>query len=235
MILDPKDAAELIRQTRSGSTILVGGQAVAFWIGYFGIRPRLPALTVDIDYLGTRREAQIAHGRLRFAHKLKLAAPEDAPNAALLSVSLEGYENPILIDYLTAVIGVDSKEIARSAVSVELEGEPLKLIHPIQLLKSKTWNLYGLDAKRNAEGIEQARLSIEVVAAFFRAAKLRRRETLRAVEAVGKFAATDPARYVRERFHLECLKAIPADLLKAGALPAAFRERRWPQIVAAAK
>jgi len=235
VILSPKDAAELIRQTASENTVLVGGQAVAFWIKYFGISPRLPALTVDIDYLGTRREAQIANTGLQFRHRFKLAAPEDLPNTALLLVEIEGYEEPILIDYLSGVIGVDSKEIGRSAVTVDVDGQALRVIHPIQLMKSKICNLYQLQQKRTAEGIEQARLSIEIVAAFVNTVKLSQREMLKAIEQIGKFAATAPARYAREHYNLDCLKAIPAEIVAGDALPAAFREKRWPQIVAAAK
>ncbi len=58
MNLRPEDAALLIGQTRSEKTVLIGGQAVAFWIRQFRIRPRLAALTMDIDYLGTKAEAK---------------------------------------------------------------------------------------------------------------------------------------------------------------------------------
>ena len=235
MTLEPKDAAALIGQTRSENTVLIGGQAVAFWIDYFAIRARLPALTVDIDYLGTRREAQLADARLRYPHKLKLAAPEDLPNTALLSVTLEGYKDPILIDYLAGIIGVDSRAIVRSAVTIDFQGEPLKIIHPIHLMQAKIWNLYRLTGKRTREGVEQGRLAIEIVAAFLRTVELGRRDLLKAIESIGKFAATDPARDARERYGLQCLKAVPEEVFREGGLPRAFHERRWPQIVAAAR
>lgn len=235
MRLDPKDAAELIKQTRSENSVLIGGQAVAFWIRHFGITARLKALTADIDYLGTRREAQIANARLSAPHALALAAPEDLPNAAVLSVTLAGYREPVLIDYLAGIIGPESREIVRTAVSVDFEGQPLKIIHPFALLQSKIWNLYRLAGKRTPEGIEQARLAIEIQAAFLRKAQLARRELLKAIEKIARFAATDPARNARRRFGLECLKAVPDEALQDGVLPAAFRKKRWPQLVAAAK
>lgn len=141
----------------------------------------------------------------------------------------------MLIDYLSAVIGLVSAEIVRSAVTVAVGGATLKVIHPVQLLKSKLWNLYRLPGKRSAAGIEQARLSVEVVAAYLRTAGLKPREMLKTIEAAGKFAAPAPARYAREECRVNCLDAIPAEVLRPGVLPAAFRERRWPQIVAAAK
>jgi len=210
--LKPGDAARLIRQTRSERTVLVGGQAVAFWIEYFGIPSRLAALTADIDFLGTRRDARSASARLSLPHRLHLAAPEDLPNTATLAVDLKGHPEPVRIDFLSGVMGVDSAEIARSAVTVAVEGGTLKVIHPVPLLKSKIWNLHRLPGKRSAAGIEQARLAVAIVAAYLRTADLKQRETLKTIEAVGKFAATTPARYARTQCRIDCLDAIPAEV-----------------------
>ena len=235
MKLKPEDAAKLIGQTRTDKTVLIGGQAVAFWIDRFGIQPRLPALTEDVDYLGTKAEARRASARLRLPHKLKIATLDDnTPNSALLSVELDGYPEPVLIDYLATIVGLDSKAIERSAVLVEFEGEPLRVLHPLQLLQAKIWNLYQLEAKRTPEGIEQARLAIEIAAAFLEHAGLSQRELLDAIEAIGKFAATTPARFAAANYGLRCLTAIPASVLKKGVLPDDFHTRRWPQIRASA-
>ncbi len=233
MILKPEDAALLIGQTRSENTILIGGQAVAFWIRYFKIRARLPALTVDIDYLGTRSEAKRASARLNLPHTLKIAAFDDhTPNSALLSVTLKGYPEPILIDYLASIVGVESKAIEESAVVVEFAGEPLRVLHPLQLLQAKIWNLYRLESKRTPQGIEQARLAIEIAAAFIEQADMRQRELLNAIEAIGRFAQTVPARFASDNYRLDCLQAVPASVLRKGVLPEAFHRKRWPQILA---
>ena len=233
MILKPEDAALLIGQTRSENTVLIGGQAVAFWIRYFRIHARLPALTADIDYLGTKAEAKRASARLKLPHTLKIATFDDhTPNSALLSVNLAGYPEPVLIDYLASIVGVESKAIEKSAVVVEFEGQPLRVLHPLQLLQAKIWNLYRLEGKRTAEGIEQARLAIEIAAAFIEQADMKQRELLNAIEAIGKFAPTVPARFAAENYGLDCLKAVPASVLRQGVLPENFREKRWPQILA---
>jgi hypothetical protein len=231
--LKPEDAAKLIGQTRTDNTVLIGGQAVAFWIDRFGIQPHLPALTEDIDYLGTKAEARRVSARLKIPHKLKIATFDDnTPNSAFLSVELAGYPEPVLIDYLATIVGVDSKAIQRSAVVVQFEGEPLRVLHPLQLLQAKIWNLYQLPVKRTPEGIEQARLAIEIAAAFIEHADLSQRELLDAIEAIGKFAATTPARFAAASYGLHCLKAIPASVLKKGVLPDDFHAKRWPQIMA---
>lgn len=235
VILKPKDAALLIEQTQSTSSVLVGGQAVAFWIGYFDIQSEVDGLTRDVDYLGTKAEAKRASGRLKLPHKLDIATLDDAtPNSAVLAVDIEGYPEPVLIDYLMSLIGIDSKAIEKTAILVEYYGKPLRVLHPVLLLQAKMWNLYRLEVKRTPEGIEQARLAIEIVAAFIQQADMSQRELLDTIEALGKFAATAPARFAIS-YGLNCLNAIPKSVFKPGVLPAAFHEKRWPQILAAAK
>lgn len=233
MILRPEDAAFLIGQTHSEKAVLVGGQAVAFWVKQFGLRPRLPALTVDIDFLATRAEARRIAARLTVRHVLKTATLDDnTPNSAVLLVTLDNYPQPVLIDYMAGIIGVDSKAVEKSAVEVEFNGRPLRIIHPLHLLQSKIGNLYHLSSKRSAAGVEQARLAIEIAASFLEQARLAKRERLKAIEAIGKYSVTAPARYAAENFGLDCLKAVPASLLRKGALPEDFLKKRWPQILA---
>lgn len=235
MNLKPEDAARLIGETHSEHAVLIGGQAVAIWSRYFNIGARLPTLTDDIDYLGTKAEVKRASDRLTLPHKLKIATFDDnTPSSGLLSVDLEGYAQPVLVDYLAAIIGVESKAIEKSAVVVEFQGKPLRILHPLQLLQAKIWNLYRLERKRTPEGIEQARLAIEIAAAFIEQAGLEQRDLLDAIEAIGRFAPTNPARFAEEKYGLDSLKAVPASVLKKGALPENFRKKRWPQIRASA-
>lgn len=235
-LLKPRDAAALVAQTRSDHAVLIGGQAVAFWIEYFGIKSRLPALTRDIDYLATIAEARRVSTRLKIPHKLRTATLDDhTPNSAVISVELDGYPEPILIDYLANIVGVDSGAIKKSAADVEFEGEKIRVLHPLHLLQAKIWNLYRLEDKRNPEGIEQARLAIEIVAAFIEQSKMPRRELLKTIETIGKFAATAPARFAADKYQFDCLKAIPRSIFKEGVLPAEFHNKRWPQILAAAR
>jgi hypothetical protein len=232
--LKPEDAARLIGQTHTSGTVLIGGQAVAFWAAYYRIESRLPALTADIDFLGTQAEAKRAARNLKIPHRLNIATFDDAtPHSAVLLIDMEGYSEPIIIDYLAGVIGVDARAIRKSAVTVQFENEPLRVLHPLQLLQTKIWNLYQLVEKRTEEGVEQARLSIAIAAAYIDDARMGARELLKAVEAIARFAATEPARYARDHFTLDCLQAIPKSAFAEGALPPLFHEKRWPQLKAA--
>jgi hypothetical protein len=234
--LRDEDAALLIAQTRSESAVLIGGQAVAFWCRYFGIKPRLPALTRDIDYLGTRAEARRVSARLKIRHKLNVAGLDDhTPNSAVLAVDMKGYREPVLIDYLASIVGMRSEEIRQSAVLAEFAGQPIRVLHPLQLLQAKIWNLYSLPEKRTPAGVEQARLAIAIAAAFIEQAGMKRREMLDAIEAVARFSATAPARFAASNFRLDAIRAIPQSVLAKGVLPDEFHKKRWPQLLAAIK
>lgn len=232
--LKAEDAAALIKNSHSEKTILVGGQAVSFWAAYYGIRSDLPILTNDIDYLGTASDARRASAALPFRHKLRVATLSDAtPNTALISVELDGYDEPILIDYLAQIIGLDTKQIQRSAVAVDFEGASLQVIHPVHLLQSKISNLHHLKQKRTLEGKEQARLAIIIVSSFlseFIASNAGVREVLKVVELIGKFCATTAAIEAQVQSGLDCLSAIPPTIFEDRLLPPEFYERRWPQI-----
>ena len=73
--------------------------------------------------------------------------------------------------------------------------------------------------------------SIEIAAAFIERAGMSRRDLLDAIETVGRFAPTQPARFASDEYGLDCIKAIPASILRKGILPEAFRNKRWPQIL----
>jgi len=234
MKLKEEDAKLLIRESSSEKSVLVGGQAVAFWAGYYGIQSRLPALTTDIDYLGTAADARKADARISFRHALKIATFDDAtPNTAVITVELEGYDEPILIDYLASIVGLDSRDVRKGAVLIDFDGVRLHVLHPLQLLESKIHNLYRIESKRTAEGIEQARLAIEIAGAFVAGQvdeKRDQKQLTGLIDNIGKFAATTPACFSRLAFSLECLDALPAKVFEDCVLPRLFHEKRWPQL-----
>lgn len=232
--LKAEDAATLIKNSHSENTILVGGQAIAFWAAYYRVESDLPILTNDIDYLGTATDARRAAAALPFRHKLRLATLSDAtPNTAVISVEIDGYDEPVLIDYLAQIIGLETKQIQRSAVLVDFEGASLQVIHPVLLLQSKISNLYYLKQKRTQEGQEQARLAIVIVSSFLSetiASNAAVRDVLKTIEVIGRFSATSAAVEAQVQWGLDCLLAIPAKIFEDRLLPPEFYEKRWPQI-----
>lgn len=239
MSLSESEGIALIKQTASPRTVLVGGQAIAVWARYFGIQSHLAALTRDVDYLGSAMDAKRASANITLAHKLSVASLDDGtPNTAVIAIQLAGHEDPVLIDYLADIAGPTAAEIQRTAILIQTDGATLKIIHPLLLLQSKMTNLQRFESKRTPEGIEQARLAIRIAAKYIDtlvAGKSAQREILRAVQSVGKFAATAPAQYAGEKFSLNCLEAIPPSALEKDVLPAKFYQESWPRFQRAAR
>jgi hypothetical protein len=229
------DAATLIRQTSSLATVLVGGQAVHFWATHYGIESSLSALTRDIDYQGTRAEARRAAKRVTYKHKLTIATMADAtPNTAVLAIEMDGYSQPVIVDYLASVYGLDARKVKASAIEVEgAAGERFLIMDPLSLMQSKIWNLARLPTKKTREGMEQARLSIEIVAAMLRSEVKQnavQRELLNMVKAVVNFSRTTPALEVQAEYGLDCIRAIPPEIFEDGILPPAFHDEYWPRV-----
>ena len=230
--------AQLHADGALGNTVVVGGQAIQYWAAYFGIRPRLPSITRDVDLFGTRQQALRATAHLTLPHTLYVADLDRAtPNSAQLEVQLAGHSQPVVVDFLVSVAGLDSPAMLRRAATVEIGGAQVRVLHPLDCLASKMFNLKHFQEKRNAEGVEQARLAIEIAKAFVRqlmlvpveqesrgkrdpAGKAERRAAarktlLKAIEMIHDIAAAPSAVFAYLECGLDCMRAIPKQELRA--------------------
>jgi len=123
--------------------ILVGGHAVSFWANHY--RKDLPAwnelmpyTSEDIDFLGGRVEALLC--KKLFGGKSNLNDGTDpSPQAGVILAPIGG--QIIRIDIITSIIGVDSYDAAKQAISLAEKrdiGTPLRVLHPLHCLFGKT-------------------------------------------------------------------------------------------------
>jgi hypothetical protein len=163
----PVDLNQLFRALASlsnpQSVVLVGGQALSFWVDYFHIpvpETGTPYLTQDADFLAMKTDAEELNHLL--GGKLKVATLSDnTPNTAIIEfVGPSG--NKLIIDFLGIVAGLNPDEVRRLSVPVEIEGNRINVLHPMLCLKSRMFNLYSIPSKRNRNGVAQAKVSIEV-------------------------------------------------------------------------
>lgn len=236
-MLEPADARAIIRSAASANAVLVGGQAVILWAAYFGLEPSRASLTADVDFLGTSAEAKRVSAAMRLPHEIAIASLEDAtPHTAVLSIRLAGYEHPVIVDYLGSVAGIQAGAVEKSAVTIRYEGVDLRVMHPLDCLRSKLANLQLLASKRTAEGVEQASLAVRISAAFIAKAIEEwedTRQILKAIERVAAVAQSRAAVYCMKRFGIDSRKALPEAKIAAAPLPGLFLERRWPRLCAA--
>lgn len=246
--LSPAEAAQLIAQLHADGaldgTLVVGGQAIQYWAGYFHIRPRLPSITRDVDLFGTRQQAQRAAAQLALPHTLYVAGMDRAtPNSAQLEVQLVGHAQPVLVDFLVSVAGLNSPAMLRRAATVEIGGVQVRVLHPLDCLASKLFNLKHFQDKRTPEGVEQGRLAIEIAKAFVKQLILflietappgkhgstgnvgertqqrasRRKSLLKAIEMIHDIAVAPGALFAYLEYGLDCMLAIPKRELRAAA------------------
>lgn len=228
--LSREEVLDLIAQIGDQDAVLIGGQAVALWAQFYHLTPNLPVLSSDIDFLGDSDAAEQASEKLiRYAARLYLPNLDDpTPNSGKITLGLPGHPDPIEIDYLYAITGLDSDDIARRAVTLNLNQHRLKILHPVQCLESKIANLAFYPSKRNPAGIEQARLSILIARAFLADLIRRNRidDTYALAERIGRFSIRDSTRFAHYRYQLDTLQAIPIEDYPDNP----FKTIRFPQI-----
>jgi hypothetical protein len=228
--LTPKEVGTILRQ--SGGTLLVGGQALAFWANYYDVQPigeLSVQITSDADFLGTAADAKRLAAAMGW--KVWLATMDDAGSGQIAKVTkLLPTGGVKQIDYLSAIVGLESGRIKARGVEATLpSGATVRVLHPLDVLESRLRNLQFLPVKRNSIGIAQARLAVAVVASYLEDildAGDDQRTALTAVERVVKIASDKALVGVCLEYDIDPLSAVPLAHIKSPN----FEAKRWPQV-----
>lgn len=212
--------------------LLVGGQALAFWADHLGVGlpPDLESgVTADVDFIGGSLLAR--HLADELGWDVWIPTLDDAtPNTGKVTHKLAdgGVKQ---VDFLSGVIGLTTQDIVRRAAELDVDGlGRIRVIHPVDVLDSRIQNLELLREKRNAMGIAQARLAIEVVKEYMKSVidSEGDRAGLKLLERVAGMAQETRALRVNLRHGIDPLIAVPIDSFR---MTPALQSRRWPQIV----
>ena len=225
----PIDAKTLERLLSSMGTdmILVGGQALAFWMDRYGIDPRGAAISNDGDALGELTAARA----LAAALKARLVVP---PKAARTSIVAQlrlpvagGMERNIdVLHLLYTISGLRkssdfTRQVVRDSVLVEWrKGKFICVMDPFDMLESRAQNAVGLYEDKGPHVLTQLRWAIEVA----RAALLRVAADPASPERLGSkvqrlfsLARSQVGRRLSSEHGIELLGAIDVDALSAAA------------------
>ncbi|MEJ8837775.1 hypothetical protein [Ramlibacter sp. AN1133] len=168
----PLDAATLDAFLRHMSTemVLVGGQALAFWMQRYGIHSEGAAISNDGDALGSVRQARYLAEKLRAA--LLLPEPTSLTSlVAQLRIPVAGTGKVRNIDVLHLLYTTSglkksnafTRRVERNAVTVKMAGGiDLRIMHPLDLLEARAHNAVGLTAQKGEHVVTQARWAIAV-------------------------------------------------------------------------
>ena len=236
--LAPEEIREILESAEADS-LLVGGQALALWAELYGVsipEELSQGISGDVDFIGSVSAASALGERLncreRMGSKWKLyrVTPGDAtPQTAKLGMTVPGL-GVKEIDFLGSIVGLDTKDARDDAVEVTLgSGKTIRVLHPIDVLRSRLHNLASLESKRGEQGYAQARLAISVVTAFLRqqAAEASKRELLDHVKEIREIALDRGLAKVYYECGFDVLSCVPVEQIQDEN----FRRLRWPQIL----
>ena len=221
----PPDMVARVLASAGDDVVLIGGQALAFWMERFGVRDpeNRPAVSRDVDFL-TPVATNVAPLR-RFAWAIRGEARimgERAITALIGSaVAPAGEDRVYNVDLLHSVIGLESEAVMENAMTVTTrDGTRFRVMHPLDLLQSRNINLHKLRDKQDALGQLQLRLAIEVARAQLELdidaierevpAPQRERAIFDAIAPVDEYSSEDAARKNAERYDIHVADAIPA-------------------------
>lgn len=215
--------------------LLVGGQALATWAVYYGIRPvgaLSRAVTMDVDFIGTSNIAQVLQRSLGRPWKLRKGTLDDVGGQVAKVYATVPGEGIKQVDFLSGIVGLDTEDVRRRAAEITLvDGVTVHLLHPLDVLESRLRNLDVLSSKRNAHGVAQARLAVTVARAFIEDnmdAGGDPRRVRQAVRRVEKLALDTRLSQVAFTYAIDVLAAIPVERI---AYPR-FHEHQWPKLIA---
>jgi hypothetical protein len=230
--LTPEDV-QTILSICSPRGLLVGGQALAFWADHLQVeRPAnlVSGVTSDADFIGDSVLAKELGRRLGW--KVWIPALDDStPQTGKVTHRTRGGEVK-QVDFLSGVAGLSSKDLARRAIEMEIPGiGQLRVIHPLDVLDSRIQNLHALPEKRNAAGIAQARLAVDMVREFIRQEVITRdeRSGLKLLERVVDIANDSAAVRVFLLYGIDPLKGVPLEDFRTTS---ALHKARWPRMIA---
>jgi hypothetical protein len=242
-ITPPDILAKLLAVSREQGLVLVGGQALAFWMSRYDVHPPrgMPAISRDTDFLALSPGDRELVARLaRVIHGSPIFPPPTALTALVgQAVKPVSADEQINVDVIFKIHGADESQVRRAAVEIEGYGTTFRVMHPLHVLKSRLDNLYSLKEKQadSPKSEAQLRCAIRVVQRFLiavasedldkRAGEPRRSATLHFVKVIERFAKSDAGRKTAARHHIHVADAIePRTVADAN-----FLKKKLPQLL----
>jgi hypothetical protein len=220
--------------------ILVGGQALAFWMDWYGMKVTRQQISSDGDVLGNLKAARGLAGQLK-------ATIQQVPNSAMTSLVAQvriprpggKVANIDVLHKLFTVSGLKkstefTKRVIMRSVQVQWgEGIVFRVMHPLDLLESRVHNAVGLLEDKGPHVLTQARWAIKVAkaavlkmakdAALSQHAQIPGKRLGAAIKAIYGLAHSRAGRTLQAQHGIEVLDAIDIEAL-AKLAPAHARQ-----------
>jgi len=232
----PPELVERVFSTAGDDVILVGGQALKFWMDHYDVRQPLHmiAVTRDVDFFSP--SASDVDVVMRFAEAIEgqYAISKNHLSALVGMAYVQLDEHRVAnVDVLHRVIGIERAKLQQRAVDVEdVQGRHMRVMHPLDVLISRNINLHLLAEKQTEAGHQQLNLAIEVARCFLESRadvipSEAARELLDTFRPVMELARGGAAKKNATRFGIHVADAYPAYRVPADSC---FWEKQWPYL-----
>lgn len=226
----PLDAATLdaFLQDMGTDMVLVGGQALAFWMDRYGIASAAATISNDGDALGNLERARRIAANLRAA----LLTPQDNALTSLVAQiriptgAAGKVRNIDVLHLLFTVSGLRKSRDFTQAVwreSVEIEWKPghrIRVMHPLHVLDARVQNAVGLLQAKGLHVVTQAIWAVDVAREAFRRVLRQPAEHGRLggmIRQVHNLARSRAGRQILREHGIEVLDAIPVEEIRIAA------------------
>lgn len=226
----PLDAATLdaFLEDMGTDMVLVGGQALAFWMDRYGVTSAAASISNDGDALGKLERAQGIATHLRAA----LLTPDaDALTSLVAQIriptgSAGKVRNIDVLHMLFTVSGLRKSREFTQAVwreSVEVEWKPghhIRVMHPLHVLDSRVQNAVGLLETKGPHVVTQAIWAVDVAREAIRRVLRQPDESQRLgtlIRQVHNLARSRAGRQLLRQHGIEVLDAVPIEEIRVAA------------------
>ena len=222
-----EETVDLFLSNMGTDMVLVGGQALAFWMSRFGIEQDGVAISNDGDALGkVARAVSLAR-----AMKARVVLPEMTSRTAIVAQlrlpAPDGKERSIdVLHMLYTVAGLKKSSTFTKRViedSVEVEWRPgrfIRVMDPFDVLESRAQNAVGLFDEKGSHVVTQTTWAIEVAREALRriAADPKSNDRLgNKIQAIYTLARSAVGKRLLAEHQIELLDAIDVDVLRAAS------------------
>lgn len=125
-------------------------QALAFWAVWFKVESPSELgdkITTDADFIGSKSNARALNEQLHWTMWTP-SLDDSTPQTAKLTKRVD-HNGVKQIDFLHSIVGLDSKEIRKRAVAINLPpSSKISILHPVDVLTSRLKNLQHLPEKQ---------------------------------------------------------------------------------------
>ena len=234
----PPQVVEKLLRCAGEDVVLVGGQALGFWVQrYELVMPAdFTSISADTDFLTRSAADRRTVERLAAAIQGATFFPNERALTALVGQAYVDISDDefINVDVVFDLIGLEPDDVRAHAVRATLGSGTFLVMHPLDVLRSRLANLYKLAEKQTPKGIMQLALAIDAAREFLREqaaglapAAIAKRSPLQGfVSGIEQMAVEDAGRKVAKRYGLHVADAIDPALIPAGP----FWEKRWPAL-----